>query len=323
MRFVAIRKGRSFALYAVLLSVGLVSCCAQGPNQKVFYFPKPIHPRPYVAPMKPFVPLAGLKAKHKGQANWSELVVADDYNRVEVISAAPGSMIPTHLHSDSPEYWFVEEGEIRFKIDDPPGQTHTIDAKAGRLVFAPERMLHSIEVISAQPAIRVQVTLAEASSIYATKPEQQEPGKEYIPATVWTYPNPDEVPNAKGAPDQLSFDLDEMMKMHPGKREWADLVIMRNRAHANIICSDAVDLKRKAGDRGHFHDFPEIWVIMRGQLRYAIEGVPPFVASQGDIIYAPSTRWHEIEAYGSGPACRLAMTPFPDGNHLFDPPAAR
>src|SRR5258705_12778440 len=69
---------------------------------KIFYAPKPIQPMPYLDPMKPLVRLADLKAKHAGQANWSELVVFDKNNRAEVISAAPGSKVPRHLHSDAP-----------------------------------------------------------------------------------------------------------------------------------------------------------------------------------------------------------------------------
>ena len=49
------------------------------PPAKIFYAPKPIQPEPYLAPMKPLVRLAELKAKHKGQANWSELVVYDKF----------------------------------------------------------------------------------------------------------------------------------------------------------------------------------------------------------------------------------------------------
>ena len=90
------------------------------PPAKIFYAPKPIQPMPYVAPMKPLVRLADLKAKHKGHADWSELVVYDKNNRAEVISAAPGSKVPRHLHSDAPEYWVVQEGRIRFEIEDPP-----------------------------------------------------------------------------------------------------------------------------------------------------------------------------------------------------------
>jgi mannose-6-phosphate isomerase-like protein (cupin superfamily) len=54
--------------------------------------------------------LGGLKAKPRAR-NWSELVV-DDKNIAEVISAAPGSKVARHLHSDAPEYWVVQEGRI-------------------------------------------------------------------------------------------------------------------------------------------------------------------------------------------------------------------
>lgn len=87
---------------------------------KIFYAPKPIQPMPYLDPMKPLVRLADLKTKHAGQANWSERVVYDKNNRAEVVSAAPGSKVPRHLHSDAPEYWVVQEGRIRFEIEDPP-----------------------------------------------------------------------------------------------------------------------------------------------------------------------------------------------------------
>jgi len=307
-------------LISVLFLAGLPALYAQ--KSQVFYFPKPTEPAPYRAPMKPIVRLADLKARHKGDANWSETVVADYYNHVSVISAAPGSKVPLHLHADSPEYWFIEQGQIRFEIDDPPGQPHTIDAQKGSLVFAPERMLHSLEVTSNEPAIRVEVTLREASPIFPVKPSEAEAGKRFIPATVWTYPNPDDVPNPGGKPDRLYFNIPEMLKAQT-KRSWSDLAIMRNRAHANIICGFASDLKHKPGDRGHFHDFPETWIVMQGEQQFTIEGLPPFVGHEGDIAYAPSTRWHLPVPYGEADSCRLAMTPFPDGNHLYDPPAGK
>src|SRR5580658_8341121 len=111
---------------------------AQTNAPQVFYFPKPIEPKPYAAPMKPVVRLADLKAKHKSQQQWSETVVDDYYNHVEVIAAAPGAKVPLHLHADSPEYWFIVEGQIRFEIDDPPGKAQIIDSRKGSLVFAPE-----------------------------------------------------------------------------------------------------------------------------------------------------------------------------------------
>ncbi len=109
---------------------------AQRQPAKIFYAPKPIQPMPYLAPMNPLVRLADLKARHAGQANWSELVVYDKNNRAEVISAAPGSKVPRHLHSDAPEYWVVQEGRIRFEIEDPPGKFKYFEAAKGDLVLA-------------------------------------------------------------------------------------------------------------------------------------------------------------------------------------------
>src|SRR5881396_920332 len=95
--------------FAVSFSVTVLSAQTREPRpRKVLYAPKPLKPVSYRAPMKPLVRFADLKAKHKGQANWSELVVDDKNNRAEVISAAPGSKVPRHLHSDAPEYWVVQ-----------------------------------------------------------------------------------------------------------------------------------------------------------------------------------------------------------------------
>src|SRR5436305_1064767 len=104
---------RTWRLISSLLLLGAgFSVAAQPRDRKVFYFPKPLEPLPFTAPMKPLTRLAELKAKHKGESNWTELVVDDKYNRAEVISAAPGTKVPRHLHPDSPEYWVVQEGRI-------------------------------------------------------------------------------------------------------------------------------------------------------------------------------------------------------------------
>jgi mannose-6-phosphate isomerase-like protein (cupin superfamily) len=313
-----IRNRRIWVGFAGLLAASILAAQEQ-PHAKVFYAPKPVQPAPYQAPMKPLVRLADLKAKHKGHADWTELVVYDKNNRAEVISAAPGTKVPRHLHSDAPEYWVVQEGRIRFEIEEPPGKFQTFEAAPGDLVLAPERHLHALEVIGSEPAIRMQVTLPDTTTIYETKPEQPEKGMEYTPVTLSTGNNPDEVPN-EGKPDRVFFKLDELQKEHPGRRAWSDLAVRKNRAHANIICGYAADVKTVPGNLGHYHtDFAEIWVIMRGQQSFAIEGLAPFVAGMGDVVYAPAKRWHLPEPAGEGMSCRLAMTPYPAGNHLYQP----
>src|SRR5262249_12059114 len=160
-------------------------------------------------------------------------------------------------------------------------------------------------VTGSDSAIYFQVTLPDVSSVFAAKPGHVPNGFTYVPATLSTGNNPDEVPNPDGKPDRLYFNVTDMDKEHPGARSWAVLAVRKNRAHANIICGYAADVKHKPGDRGHFHDFPEMWIIQRGQLRFTIEGIDPFIAGEGDIVYAPSMRWHLPESYGEGSACRL------------------
>jgi mannose-6-phosphate isomerase-like protein (cupin superfamily) len=143
----------------------------QRPSAKVFYVAKPIQPAPYLAPMKPLVHLADLKQKHKGEVDWTELVVFDKNNRAEVTSAGPGSKLPRQLHSDAPEYWVVLEGRIRFEVEDPPGKFQIFEAAKGDLVLAPERHLFSLEVIGSEPAIRLAVTLDHLRNQAGTRRE--------------------------------------------------------------------------------------------------------------------------------------------------------
>ena len=183
----------------------------------------------------------------------------------------------------------MQEGRIRFEIEDPPGKFKYFEAAKGDLVLAPERRLHSLEVIGSEPAIRFQVTLPDTTTVYETKPAQADKGMEYEPVTLSTGNNPDEVPS-DGKPDRLFFNLDELQKEHPGKRSWSDLAVRKNRAHANIICGYGADVKAPAGrPRALSHRLlAEMWVIMRGQQSYDIEGLPPFTASTGDVVYAPA-----------------------------------
>ena len=40
-------------------------------------------------------------------------------------------------------------------------------------------------------------------------------------------------------------------------------------------------------DKGHFHpESAEFWLVFTGRIRYSFEGQQPFVASEGDIVYA-------------------------------------
>jgi mannose-6-phosphate isomerase-like protein (cupin superfamily) len=294
---------------------------AQTSQPRVLYFPKPARPAAYVSPMKPVHRLADLKAKHSNASSWNELVIADNNTRAEVISAPPGARVERHLHPDAPKWWVVQEGAIRFEIEGTDGKMETVEARKGSYVFAPERRLHSLEVTGERPAIRFEVTLSHATSVYEKPPSQKPPGVEFIPVTLQTGVNPSDVPAEGGAPERLHWNIEDQAKAHATKSAWTVNVMRKNRVRGNLICGHAKDNpKRGPGDRGHFHaDFAEFWIVMRGRLNWIMEGIPePVAATEGDIIYAPPKTFHAPEFAGDGLACRLTSSTFPGANHIYD-----
>ncbi len=271
--------------------------------------------------MQPLTKLADLKARHRGEASWIELVILDNNTRAEVISSPPGSKVARHMHPDSPEWWVVEEGRIRFEIESPPGQFQVVEARKGSYVFAPERHVHSLEAIGAEPAIRLQVTLAETTSVFETPPTAAVSGVEYVAVHLDTGVNPLDVPVIGSRPDRIHVNIEDLEAAHKGQSQWSEPAMRKNRVRGNFIYGHARDNPAaRPGDRGHFHaDFAEFWIVLRGRLRWFLEGIPqPVEAVEGDIVYAPPKTFHRIEFAGEGPACRLTSSTFPSANHIYD-----
>ena len=171
------------------------------------------------------------------------------------------------------------------------------------------------------PAIRLEVTLAEASSVYESVPTGGPPGVEWIPITLSTGRNPDDVPDPKGRFERLHVNIEDLEAAHKGQSAWSEPSMRKNRVRGNFIYGHAKDNpKHPPGYRGHFHaDFAEFWIVLRGRLRWALEGIAePVIAGEGDIVYAPPKTFHSPEFWGEGPSCRLTSSTYPAANHLYD-----
>ncbi|MCP5109935.1 MAG: cupin domain-containing protein, partial [bacterium] len=264
--------------------------------------------------MKPLTRLADLKAKHHGQTNWRELVIDDGNSLAYMIQEGPGAKYVRRLYPDSPAWWAVLEGEIRFEIERPGGGFETFEASKGSYVFAPERLLHSFEVIGDKPAIRFEVTLYQATPAFEEKPAA-ESGTSYIPVRLSTGPNPLDVPDPDGKPWAYHANVYDLAKENDGKQRWYRPAMRRNRVRGNFICGyPSAEPQRAPGFRGHFHaDFAEFWVVMLGSLEWTMGGQEePLVGHQGDIVYAPPKTFHIPRFHGTdGPNCRFTSSTFP------------
>ena len=304
-------------MYTIVVAILLASACfAQPREQRTFYIAKP-GVTPYRAPMKPITRLADVKAKHHGQTNWSELVIDDGNSRASMIQEGPGSKYARRLYPDSPAWWAVLEGRIRFEIEKPEGGFEIVEARKGSYVFVPERHLHSLKVTGDAPAIRFEVTLYQATPVFEKRP----PAGAYIPVRLSTGPNPLDVREPDGKPWLSHVNVYDLAKANEGKPRWYQPAMRKNRVRGNFICGHpSAEPKREPGYRGHFHaDFAEFWVVMLGSLKWTLEGQETVIGQQGDIVYAPPRTFHIAQFLGTdGPNCRLTSSTFPSANHIYD-----
>jgi mannose-6-phosphate isomerase-like protein (cupin superfamily) len=288
-----------------------------GPRMEV-WAPMPEKPNPFVAPHKPVTKIADLLAKHKGEPNWTELVVNDNLFHGEYISMAPGAKTARRFHQDNRAFWIIQDGQIRFTIEGQP----PFVASKGFLVQVPKRLTYSMETVGDKPSLRFEVTMANSHTMYpADETPTPQRGVKYIRASVV---------RAKGAYDTANvpyIDYNQVIAGHPLTKKNPTQFVgdphdggYSSVGIVNIIRGNpATQPALKEDDLGHFHlTGPELWFILEGQMEFKIGSVPTLVADQGDIVYAPAQTWHRVRFAGTGMATRLAIVGY-ENSHVFQP----
>jgi mannose-6-phosphate isomerase-like protein (cupin superfamily) len=296
-------------LVALLLLLDARSLRGQGDTkEEVSWAPKPIQPILWIPPNKPLTRLSDLSAKHKGEENWREVVVDDEHLHAEYVYASPGTRVSRRFHPDTREWWVVMQGRIRFEIE---GQEAFVATK-GSMVQVPMQTIYSMEMVGGQPALRFEVNIAKAKTLYPKEVKPPEvAGMQWIPAKLNRRPAPYDRGN------QPHINLYELYKtpINDFRRFVND-----DRAAANIIYGYEKNLPPLDPNyRGHYHpECAEFWLVMAGQIRYPIENLGVIIAEEGDVVYVPPFTFHAPRFYGTGPCCRLAMNGYPNIAHIRD-----
>lgn len=302
--------------------VGLIAGCAAivsaqqppvapRPVATSAWAPKPIKTPGYVPPQKPWIKLADLKTKHKGETTWRELLVDDGRLTAEYLSAAPGSKQSQRFHPDTREWFAVVEGEVRVEIE---GQ-EPIAATRGSLINIPRQTIYSVETIGTTPSLRFVVNVAKAKTLFPQEapPPAVPAGTAWVPVTV----------------NRTPARYDEFNQPHLNIHEAAS----KNEKYAGgrFVRDDKSEMLVLYGheknmppldplDKGHFHaESAEFWLVFAGQIRYAFEGQQPFIASEGDVVYVPANNWHATRYTGPNPSCRLSITEYVGNALLLEP----
>lgn len=303
----------------VVVAAGLIACCASTliaqqpaaaprPVPTGLWAPKPIAPPGYAPPQKPWVKLADLKARHKGEANWHELLVDDGRLTAEYFFVAPGTKLGRRLHPDTREWFAVVEGEVRVEIE---GQA-PITATRGSLVNIPRQTLYSLETVGTAPSLRFVVNVARAKTLFPQEaaPPAAAAGTAWVPVTLNRTP---------GRYDEFNQPHLNIHEAAAGNEKYAGGRFVRDdKSEMLVLYGHEKNLPPLDPlDKGHFHaESAEFWLVFTGQIRYAFEGQAPFVASEGDVVYVPANTWHATRYTGPDPSCRLSITEYV-GNALL------
>jgi quercetin dioxygenase-like cupin family protein len=284
---------------------------AARPAPTAAWAPKPTKTAPYTPPQKPWIKLSELKARHKGEDTWRELLVDDGRLTAEYFFAAPGAKVGRRFHPDTREWFAVVEGEVRVEIE---GQA-AFTATRGSLVNIPRQTIYSVETVGDKPSLRFAVNVARAKTLYPSEvePPPPAPGTQWVPITInRTAARYDEF-------NQPHLNIHEAAAQNP--KYTGGRFVRDDKSEMLVLYGHEKNLPPlDPADKGHFHaESAEFWLVFSGQIRYALEGQQPFVASEGDVVYVPANTWHATRYVGDN-SCRLSITEYVGNALLLDRP---
>ena len=305
---------RTVSRLALLLLVAAPAAAQDRPVPTPVWAPKPSQPPAYPPGQKAWTKLPDLKAAHKGEANWREVVVDDGRLTGEYVSAAPGTKVARRLHPDTREWFAVVEGEVRVEIEGQPPFTAT----RGSLVNIPRQTMYALETIGEKPSLRFLLNVSHAKTLFPR--DAQDPPPQAAPAgSAWVPATLNRTPGQYDQFNQPHLNIHEAASKN--EKYTGGRFVRDDKSEMLVIYGHEKNLPPlDPSDKGHFHaESAEFWLVFAGQIRYAFEGQPPFVASEGDVVYVPAGTWHATRFTGPDPSCRLSITEYVGNALLLEP----
>jgi mannose-6-phosphate isomerase-like protein (cupin superfamily) len=271
---------------------------------------KPATLPPYIAPNKLVYRLADVLAAHTGKSSWHQQVFLSRDFDGEWISMAPGEKTKTQFYADDRVFWVVQSGQMKVSIE---GQEPFVASKHF-LIQVPKRLQYSMETVGSEPVLFFQMKPAgEAPDYPLSETPVPVKGVQYVQAAY----------SGHGDYDSTNVPAIDFEKQIVQGGEKRGVWIRDDHTFVTILRSQKGVPTPADNVWGHFHaNFPEIWLIVEGTQQFLVEGEKLITVSDGDLVNAPTGRWHRAMPYGDGPSTRLAYIPRPDNLHWYQPEQA-
>jgi mannose-6-phosphate isomerase-like protein (cupin superfamily) len=279
----------------------------------------------YTAPNRPYWKLSDLKQQHAGQSSWQQLIISNQQQQATYNSAAPGSKFGPRMNTDTNALFVVIAGEMHFTVE---GQ-QPVTATRGSIVNILNSTIHSWEIAGNQNALWIEVHPTDTNTVYPADGNQPPPvsGSQVVKVAF------NHTPGVYTVPNQLHWNFfDAIANCQP-----IGVHVDENGLYASAIggfatANDPADTCKGRGGPptqgtnaaapvnikgtfGHMHGGKmEWWIVQSGIINGWIENAGDFHASEGDVMSAPQSTWHQMLYEGPGVSERLAIVPFPFNN---------
>jgi quercetin dioxygenase-like cupin family protein len=111
--------------------------------------------------------------RHSRDEAWSEEVLLDQRNRINMIHTLPGQASSAHWHPDMAEWWFVAKGDLEWKV----GDRDPFRATWGDIVYVESGIAHQITTVGDDSSVRYAVTTPDVIHHFLDDPEAPRPPK--------------------------------------------------------------------------------------------------------------------------------------------------
>jgi mannose-6-phosphate isomerase-like protein (cupin superfamily) len=283
---------------------------AAGSKNIVAWAAKPAKLPAFLGPNKLVYRLADVLAAHKGKQSWKQDVFLSRDYAGAWISMAPGEKTKTQFYADDRVFWVVQSGQMKVTIE---GQEPFIAGKHF-LIQVPKRLQYSMETVGNEPSLRFEMRPAgEAPDYPLSETPTPVKGVQYIQAVY----------SGHGDYDKVNVPYIDFEKQIVQGGEKRGVWLRDDHNYVTILRSAKGVPTPPDNVWGHFHaNFPEIWLIIEGTQQFLVEGEKLVTVTDGDLVAAPTGRWHRAMPFSEGPSTRLAYIPRPDNLHWYQPEQA-
>jgi len=277
----------------------------------------------YTPPNRPIWRLSELLAMHRGQNNWSQPILKDDYEEVTYNSAAPGTKFIPRMHNETATVFFIMRGEMKFNVE---GQ-QPVTATRGGIVTIMNDTIYSYESSGTENALFINLNPRGVRTEYPTS-EPPPPAEAGHTLTKVSFQHR---PGAYTGRNKVYFNLfDAIARCEPtGGVVDVDHIFVN--PLTGFVHPEEYTAKCPPGSPGtvrggaastapfdpnstfgHLHiGVREWWIVQAGAIDGKFEKTGEFHAVDGDVLNAEEDMWHQMGLEApTGPSVRTAISAY-------------